>query len=166
MEEIGAQLASLFEALPKSARREIIRVLVEDRGLLKSEIARKMGVTPSAVTRFMRGDAAPSPESLAKLYESLEPEDQAIIIKIVLDYIASLLRTTAAILANITPLLDKHTHRLIQVSIEEVVDEAASLLEAAEGYSGAHSSHSQLGERFSSTPSAASKRDSMLRSRL
>ncbi len=149
------QLVSLFEALPRDVRREVVRIVVEELKYSKSEVARIIGVTPSAITRFMRGDAAPSPESLAKLFAGLEPEGQAAILRVILEYISSLVKSIAPILAVIAAAVDTDERRVLEVVVEELIDNVSVLLEAAEGYSGAHSSPSRLGERISSPPSAA-----------
>ncbi len=150
------QLVSLFAVLPRSVRSEILRIVVEDLGLSKSEAARMMGVTPAAVTKFVRGDAAPSPESLARLYSSLEPDEQAAILRVLVEYVSSLVKSLAPVMALVSSLAGREARRELEAAVDELVDTVAMLMEAAEGYGGAHSSSaSRLGERFSSPPSAA-----------
>ncbi len=160
---IAAFLVNLFEAIPRSTRQEVVRLVVEELGLSKSEVARMMGVTPSAVTRFVKGEAAPSPESLAKLFLSLEPDERVYILNLVLEYVTSLLR-------NIRLLIDRGLvntdERMLEISVEELIDTAMLLLEPTEGYRGAQSSPPRLGERLSSKPPVGPETSSRLRSRL
>ena len=156
-------LVNLFEAVPRSTRQEIVELVVNEIGVSKSEVARMMGVTPSAITRFIKREAAPSPESLAKLFLALEPEERIYILNVIVSYITSLLRTLRILLDSGLVEIDD---RVLELSVEELIDTAMLLLEPTGGYRGAHSSSSRLGERFSSEPPVGSETSSKLRSKL
>ncbi len=157
-------VSSLFASIPRETRQEIVRLVVEELGISKSEAARMMGVTPSAVTRFVKGEAAPSPDSLARLFLSLEPEERGRIVKVIVDYITSLLRVLRLLIDSG---LVAHDRYELEISVEELLDTAMLLLEGgAGGYRGAHSSPTRLGERSSSEPPASPDMASRLRSRL
>ena len=162
--DIETLVTSLFASIPRETRQEIVRLVVEELGISKSEVARMMSVTPSAVTRFVKGEAAPSPESLARLFLSLEPDERGRIIKVIVDYVTSLLRVLRLLMDSG---LVEHDRYELEISVEELLDTAMLLLEkSAGGYRGAHSSPGRLGERSSSKPPAASDIASRLRSRL
>ena len=156
-------LVNIFEAIPRATRQEIVRFVIDELGLSKSEVARMMGVTPSAVTRFVKGEAAPSPESLAKLFLSLEPEERGQIVNMIVEYVTSLLKSIRILLERGFAAADG---KMFEVSIEELIDTAMLLLEPTGGYRGAQSSPHRLGERFSSEPPVGSETSSRLRSRL
>ncbi len=130
---LDIQYVKLFELIPREARREIIRILVEEAGLAKSEIARLMGVTPSAITRFLRGDAAPSPEHLASLYSKLTDEERLLVLHVVVDVVKQLLQHIEHIARSVKFRDGSLYARLVEASIDEIVDIATRLLEAFSG---------------------------------
>ena len=162
-EDVVTLLVNLFEAIPRSTRQEVVKLVVDELGISKSEVARMMGVTPSAVTRFVKREAAPSPESLAKLFLALEPEERTYIVNMIVGYVTSLLRTLRILLDRG---LVGRDDRMLELSVEELIDTAMLLLEPTGGYRGAQSSPSRLGERFSSEPPVGPETSSKLRSRL
>ncbi len=75
--ELPCEIASR-EILP-SIRAAIVRYLVEERGLSKYSVAKIMGLTPAAVTYYLKGKRG-NPELEAKLLD--EPRYREIIVKI------------------------------------------------------------------------------------
>jgi len=52
-------------------RRRIVEVVLAE-GYTGKEVAELMGVSPSAVSRYVHGSLAPSPNALCKLYYSVD----------------------------------------------------------------------------------------------
>lgn len=60
-------MESIDEAIPQNIRREI-----ENSGLSKSEIAKRLGVSKPTVSQYCSGRAQPTLATLAKLCEILD----------------------------------------------------------------------------------------------
>lgn len=59
--------------LSPTARREILKVLLERRSL--RELAGQLGVSPSAIVKYMRGWATPRDEVIARAIEIADDEE-------------------------------------------------------------------------------------------
>jgi transcriptional regulator with XRE-family HTH domain len=66
-------LCRAMRTLSKESRREIV-ALVLSSGYAAKDLAEMMGVSPSAVSRYTRGDLAPSPEALCRMLAALDEE--------------------------------------------------------------------------------------------
>ncbi len=130
---MSTHIVGLFELIPRDARREIIRVLVEDAGLSKSEVARLMNVTPSAVTRFLRGEAAPSPENLANLYYKLTAEEKLIVLNVVMSVAKQILSYLEYAVKEMSVNGDSLYARMLEASLDEILDTVTHILESLSG---------------------------------
>jgi len=61
-------------------RRRIVEVVLAE-GYTGKEVAELMGVSPSAVSRYIHGSLAPSPNTLCKLYRSVDEKTRMKIVE-------------------------------------------------------------------------------------
>ena len=67
--------------LGKEARRKIIERLASSKGVRK--LADELGITPAAVSKYLRGQTHPSDRVIMKAIETLEPDDALEVSKII-----------------------------------------------------------------------------------
>ena len=67
--------------LGKEARRKIIEKLASSKGVRR--LADELGVTPAAVSKYLRGQTHPSDRVILRAIETLEPEDALEVSKII-----------------------------------------------------------------------------------
>jgi transcriptional regulator with XRE-family HTH domain len=80
----------ILHNLSKEARRQLIDVLLRKR--TKSELAHQIGVTPAAMSKYLRGITHPSDEVLGRLVEVADDEEREEIKQIILNDVAKSLR--------------------------------------------------------------------------
>lgn len=73
----------IIHNLSKEAREKIIMVLLENRS--KKELAESLGVSPSAITKFINGITHPSDETIEKALEIATDEEREKIENIILE---------------------------------------------------------------------------------
>ena len=67
--------------LGKEARRKIIERLASSKGVRR--LADELGITPAAVSKYLRGQTHPSDRVIMKAIETLEPDDALEVSKII-----------------------------------------------------------------------------------
>lgn len=78
------------ERLGRSGRMALLEVAAKRRTY--RDLARIMGVSPAAVSKYMNGRMAPSDQAVARLLESLDGEEAREAAGLILDYLARGLR--------------------------------------------------------------------------
>ncbi|MGC9072454.1 MAG: helix-turn-helix domain-containing protein [Acidilobus sp.] len=74
-------MSAYVHLLSKDARKRIIELLSSSRGVRR--LADELGVTPAAVSKYLRGTTHPSDRVIAKAIELATPEEAAEISKII-----------------------------------------------------------------------------------
>ncbi len=74
-------MSTYVHLLSKEARKRIIELLASSRGVRR--LADELGVTPAAVSKYLRGMTHPSDRVIAKAIELATPEEATEISKIV-----------------------------------------------------------------------------------
>lgn len=75
------RVSTYVHLLSKEARKRIIELLASSRGVRR--LADELGVTPAAVSKYLRGMTHPSDRVIAKAIELATPEEATEISKIV-----------------------------------------------------------------------------------
>ena len=73
----------IIHNLSKEARSKIIEVLLENRS--KVELARELGLSPAAITKFLNGVTHPSDETIERAFKIASEREKREIIDIILD---------------------------------------------------------------------------------
>jgi len=92
--------------------------LVRESGYSYKEIAELMGVSQAAVTRYMKGEIAPSPASACRLVERVDQSTRSYIL-------ASLAAELWGLVRRLIPLLDKEDAAAL---LETIADQVAELM--------------------------------------
>lgn len=71
----------IIHNLSKDARERIIDILLEKRS--KKELADELGISPSAITKFINGITHPSDETIEKALEIADEEERQRIYEII-----------------------------------------------------------------------------------
>ena len=71
----------IIHNLSKDARERIIDILLEKRS--KKELAEELGISPSAITKFVNGITHPSDETIEKALEIADEEERERIYEII-----------------------------------------------------------------------------------
>jgi len=71
----------IIHNLSKDARERIIDILLEKRS--KKELADELGISPSAITKFINGITHPSDETIEKALEIADEEEKQRIYEII-----------------------------------------------------------------------------------
>jgi len=71
----------IIHNLSKDARERIIDILLEKRS--KKELADELGISPSAITKFINGITHPSDETIEKVLEIADEEERERIYEII-----------------------------------------------------------------------------------
>ncbi|MGC9112802.1 helix-turn-helix domain-containing protein [Acidilobus sp.] len=66
-------LPSYVHLLGKETRRKIIELMASGRGV--RQLAEELGVTPAAISKYLKGETHPSDRVLEKAIESASPEE-------------------------------------------------------------------------------------------
>ncbi|MGC9210004.1 MAG: helix-turn-helix domain-containing protein [Acidilobus sp.] len=74
-------VSAYVHLLSKEARKRIIELLAASRGVRR--LAEELGVTPAAVSKYLRGTTHPSDKVMARAIQLATPEEAAEISKIV-----------------------------------------------------------------------------------
>ncbi|GAB6148539.1 helix-turn-helix domain-containing protein [Stetteria hydrogenophila] len=82
------------EMLGRSGRLAVLRVAARRRTY--RELARIMGVSPAAVSKYMSGRMSPSEAGLARLLDALDREEAREVALMILEYLAGGLRSFIA----------------------------------------------------------------------
>nr|WP_231113579.1 helix-turn-helix transcriptional regulator [Sulfurisphaera ohwakuensis] len=69
--------------LSKDARERIISLLLEKRS--KKELAEELGISPSAITKFLNGLTHPSDETIERAIEIADEEEKERIYEIIIE---------------------------------------------------------------------------------
>ncbi|BCU71306.1 helix-turn-helix domain-containing protein [Stygiolobus caldivivus] len=73
----------IIHNLSKEARTRIIELLLENRS--KKELAEELGLSPSAITKFLSSATHPSDETIEKAFKIANEREKREIIDIILD---------------------------------------------------------------------------------
>ena len=73
----------IIHNLSKEAREKIIEILLEKRS--KKELAEELGITPSAITKFLSGMTHPSDETIERALEIADEEEKERIYEIIVE---------------------------------------------------------------------------------
>ncbi|HIP66063.1 MAG TPA: helix-turn-helix domain-containing protein [Pyrodictium sp.] len=106
-------VCSTFEILPPTLRRRIVEIVLAE-GYSGKEVAELMGVSPSAVSRYIHGSLAPSPNTLCKLYYSVDE------------------KTRTKIAEELTLILWRFLRNVLEDAIKENIDITSILEEIAD----------------------------------
>ena len=71
----------IIHNLSKNAREKIINILLEKRS--KKELAEELGISPSAITKFINGITHPSDETIRKALEIADEEEKERIYEVI-----------------------------------------------------------------------------------
>ncbi len=119
---IACSLASSLG--PEGRRRLVLEVL--EAGYTGRELARLMGVSPPAVSRYVHGTLAPSAESLCRAFERLAATDEELAVKLLAEALRAL---WGLVRAGLEELAARDPGRAREL-LEEVADAASELLAA------------------------------------
>ncbi|BFI74037.1 transcriptional regulator [Sulfurisphaera ohwakuensis] len=73
----------IIHNLSKDARERIISLLLEKRS--KKELAEELGISPSAITKFLNGLTHPSDETIERAIEIADEEEKERIYEIIIE---------------------------------------------------------------------------------
>lgn len=73
----------IIHNLSKNARERIIEILLEKRS--KKELAEELGLSPSAITKFINGITHPSDETIERTLEIADEEEKNMIYEIIVE---------------------------------------------------------------------------------
>jgi len=73
----------IIHNLSKEAREKIIEILLEKRS--KKELAEELGISPSAITKFLNGMTHPSDETIERALEIADEEEKERIYEIIVE---------------------------------------------------------------------------------
>ena len=73
----------IIHNLSKDAREKIIEILLEKRG--NKELAEELGISPSAITKFLNGETHPSDKTIERALKIADEEEKEKIYKIIVE---------------------------------------------------------------------------------
>ncbi len=117
LRETVCQLAAV--APPEARRRAVEEVAA--RGYAGKEIAKMMGVSPAAVSRYLHGSLAPSPDSLCNLARTIDAETVEAVAAILVEHTWKTLHDALRALAA------TGSNRVVAL-LEHMADDIAELL--------------------------------------
>jgi predicted transcriptional regulator len=112
------ELCCFLQLLPHTTRQRLVAEAIES-GYAAKDIAELMGVSPAAVSRYVHGTLAPSPETLCRLILNIDGETRTRLLETIAESIWSSLEN---LLRSLPPTL--RTRRLL----ERISDTIAELL--------------------------------------
>ncbi|WP_232018766.1 helix-turn-helix domain-containing protein [Sulfodiicoccus acidiphilus] len=83
-------MLKILHNVSKEGRRQILEILLRKRS--RSEVASMLGVTPAAITKYLKGNTHPSDEVLRRCVDFADEEERFEIKRIILDDITSSLK--------------------------------------------------------------------------
>jgi len=115
----SSSFCEVFTALTPSARRRIVEEALS-LGYAVKDVAYLMGVSPSAVSRYVHGTLIPSPNSLCRLLISVEGDTRDKLLRVVIVELWKALRRVVEYVGN---------EVYLKEVVEYLADEVSKLVE-------------------------------------
>ncbi|QGA55071.1 helix-turn-helix domain-containing protein [Sulfolobus sp. E5-1-F] len=109
--------------LGKDARLHIIHILLQNRS--KKELAEELGITPAAITKYLKGTTHPSDEIIEKCIEIANEEEYYEIVKIIINDISEALLELLGNV-NIENILENENVQKLKKLLDKAFDKVLS----------------------------------------
>ncbi len=100
--------------LSKEARRRIIQLMLSTRSV--KQLAKELGISTTAVRKYLNGVTHPSDETMIKVFEALAPYEKDRVYRIMIDDLTEALNHLAEIINDST------LRKYIYVKVKEVIE--------------------------------------------